>query len=173
MQPILSSTDNGLQLTFELVPDWVTVGYGGPDPKGPFQAVVAVGYDRRQLPLVKLISKAMRDQEAVPVISIFDDTVQLLFSTSPMPPGFMSLVQQTSPIASVFEELDKLNITSMADVFPEDDGYKTFMGIYERNRAISLVLMETALVGPGGGGGVPFEIFTVNDLKTEFQSSII
>lgn len=169
MTQILSSTDKGLQLTVEMEPEWVTVGYGHSGPGTPVHAAVAVGYEQEQLPLVKVVVEGLRAQHRSPTIAIFDDTVQICFLTSPVTPQCRDIIGRLPMMSEVLDCLIGFNITSMADVFRTDDAFKVFQRCYERDHQISLVLMEVANVGPSGGNGEPFDILSVNELKAEFQ----
>ncbi len=170
MKVVFATTNKGLEVILDLEPAWVSVGYGHAGRGMPVQATVAVGYDRSQLPIVKLVTEAMRAQKACPIIAVFEETVQIGFSLSPIEPQSMGLFQKIPFFGAFGKDIAGLHIGSAADFYPKDDAYGVFERCYQRDRTISLVIMGYAhVVGQEESHGIPLDVFAVSDLKREPQ----
>lgn len=168
MKCMLSMGERGAQLIVELPPEWVGVGYNHPTPASVGAAII-VQYDREQLPLVKLVTQAMLIQKRDPVVAIFEDGIQIVLSVSPVDKRWEQFLQRHALLSALVGEIASFHIRSVADTFPEDPAYKVFQRCYQRDKRFSVMLMDAASVNDTRGIGLPFHIFSVGELKTEFQ----
>ena len=173
VRPIISATDKGVQLTIELEPESVTVGVGGTNPQGPASAIVAVVYENLYLPLIKFVLRHMKMQGRSPVVAVFEDNIQIVLMLSPIPPDYRAHIANMEYVGQFAADMKSFNVTSVADVFPTDPSYAVFEKCYARDKSLTLLFMDmTSRIDQTGGVGTSFAVFSVKELKREFQRII-
>ncbi len=159
-----------MQLVIDMQPEWVTVGYGAAGAGMPIGAAIALGYDALHLPMMKTIVACMRTQHTMPTVSIYDDTVQIVFSVGPIPDECRTIVRAfLGPFTELADELQILKAVSAGDICRNDESFMRFEALFEHQGMLSLVLMQEADVGDNGGHGEPFDVFIVREVLDTMQ----
>lgn len=172
MDLIFSSGSNGPRIVTELIPEWISVGYSHADPASPVNALAAVGYKPEQIPVMKLLVEGMRAQGRTPVFAIFDDTVQVIFSVSPLSSGVRMILRESALFEAIEEEIEGFYLTSIADFDPNDNEVAIFEKCYKRDQGFTLLLVEVSETDPHNGETTPFERFRVTRIERKFQTLV-
>ncbi len=163
-----SGAKAGLCLILELTPFDVTIGYTHEEEGTELHAAVSACYEPRHMPLISAFLHEMNAQRAVPVLAIYEDTVQIVLSVSPVTSTCIRALQDFFGYEiERLDELGTIKLVSMADADQEDEFFKVFTRCYESDGFIWLnfaVADSADSVQP-----LNFARATVQKLEREFQ----
>ena len=82
----------------------------------------------------------------------------------------MSGLRETPLLHMVTDGLSAIHVTSIGEVFPEDEAYSVFQKCFKRDGSLKLMIMPpTANMGEQAHDGRPLEIFNVKKIKEKIE----
>lgn len=159
---LLTTGPSGPQVISEIVPDGITVGYGGMEGE-PLRAAISIEYPYHLMPMMSAAFKCSRDQKRTPLVAVVENDIQVSLTISPIPEWCRSSLLP-AVVGEAANVLKVLHVTSFADIDQDHESFKKFLEYFERDKFF-LVTLHTV-----GGLNRPLDTLQGVELLREIQT---